>query len=228
MPLLVVIGYGPGNGHAIAQRFGREGWTIALIGRNDDRLNDGVELLATEGTTAHAFVSDASDPAALQSTIANIRDELGPITSIALSAFRPVAVGDVLTADLQDVAHVFDISVTGLLAAVQAALDDLRAADGASVLVVNGALGLHDDNIDAYATSFGGDGVALECSAKTKLVGLLAARLRPDGVYVGEIVINGSVTRAGEGIDPANIADRIWKMTQSRTETHVHIAHTDN
>jgi NADP-dependent 3-hydroxy acid dehydrogenase YdfG len=132
MPLLVVIGYGPGNGHAIAQRFGREGWTIALIGRNEDRLHAGVDQLATEGTTAHAFVSDASDPAALRSTIARIHDELGTITSIALSAFRPVAVGDLLTADIQDVAHVFDISVMGLLAAVQAALHDLRAADGAS------------------------------------------------------------------------------------------------
>lgn len=228
MALLVVIGYGPGNGHAIAQRFGREGWTIALIGRNEDRLHAGVDQLATEGITAHAFVGDAGDPSALRSTIAGIHDRLGTITSIALSAFRPVAVGDLLAADIQDVAHVFDIGVIGLLAAVQAALDDLRAADGASVLVVNGALGLHDDDIDAYATSFGGDGVALECSAKTKLVGLLAARLRPDDVYVGEIVINGTVARSGEGIDPADIADRFWQMAQSRTETHVHIAEPRN
>lgn len=228
MPLLVVIGYGPGNGHAIAQRFGREGWTIALIGRNEDRLHAGVRQLATEDTTAYAFVSDATNPTALRSTVARIHDELGTITSIALSAFRPIAVGDLLTADVQDVAHVFDIGVTGLLTAVQAALDDLRAADGASVLVVNGALGLHDSHIDAYAISFGGDGVALECSAKTKLVGLLAARLRPDDVYVGEIVISGSVTHSGEGIDPADIADRFWQMTQARTETHVHIAESHN
>jgi hypothetical protein len=41
-------------------------------------------------------------------------------------------------------------------------------------------------------------------------------------------VINGSVTRSGDGIDPADIADRFWQMTQSRTETHVQIAETHN
>ena len=54
----------------------------------------------------------------------------------------------------------FDIGVTGLLAAVQAASGDLRAAGTGSVLVVNGALGQHDDALDAFSTTVGGDGVA--------------------------------------------------------------------
>lgn len=122
----------------------------------------------------------------------------------------------------------FDIGVTGLLAAVQAASGDLRAAGTGSVLVVNGALGQHDDALDAFSTTVGGDGVALECAAKTELVGLLAARLRADGVYVGEVVINGSVAGspyAGPtAIDPAEIADRLWSMAAERAEVHVHVA----
>lgn len=228
MPLLVVIGYGPGNGHAIAERFGREGWTIALVGRHTERLQDGVEQLAAVGVTARAFTGDAGDPASLHATLTSIRDDLGPVTAVALTAYRNVVVDDVLAADPGTVAHVFDIGVTGLLTAVQTTLDDLRAADSASVLVVNGALGLQDDTIDEYAVSFGGDGVALECSAKTKLVGLLAARLRAEDIYVGEIVINGSVKGspyAGlTAIDPADIADRLWRMAEERTEVHVHIA----
>lgn len=228
MPLLVVIGYGPGNGHAIAERFGREGWTIALVGRHTERLQDGVEQLAAVGVTARAFTGDAGDPASLCATLTSIRDDLGPVTAVALTAYRNVVVDDVLAADPGTVAHVFDIGVTGLLTAVQTTLDDLRAADSASVLVVNGALGLQDDTIDEYAVSFGGDGVALECSAKTKLVGLLAARLRAEDIYVGEIVINGSVKGspyAGlTAIDPADIADRLWRMAEERTEAHVHIA----
>ena len=228
MPLLVVIGYGPGNGHAIAERFGREGWTIALVGRHAERLHDGVEQLAAVGVTARPFTGDAGDPVSLRATLTSIRGDLGPVTAFALTAYRNVVVDDVLAADPGTVAQVFDIAVTGLLTAVQTTLDDLRAAGSASVLVVNGALGLQDDTIDEYAVSFGGDGVALECSAKTKLVGLLAARLRTEDIYVGEIVINGSVKGspyAGPtAIDPADIADRLWRMAEERTEVHVHIA----
>lgn len=228
MPLLVVIGYGPGNGHAIAERFGREGWTIALVGRHAERLHDGVEQLAAVGVTARPFTGDAGDPVSLRATLTSIRGDLGPVTTVALTAYRNVVVDNVLAADPGTVAHVFDIGVTGLLTAVQTTLDDLRAAGSASVLVVNGALGLQDDTIDEYAVSFGGDGVALECSAKTKLVGLLAARLRTEDIYVGEIVINGSVKgspyASPTAIDPADIADRLWRMAEERTEVHVHIA----
>ncbi|UAJ78968.1 SDR family NAD(P)-dependent oxidoreductase [Leifsonia sp. ZF2019] len=227
MPVLIVIGYGPGNGHAIAHRFGREGWSIALVGRRAERLQAGVAQLEATGVAAHAFVGDAGDPDSLRATLRAIRADLGPVSAVALTAYRNVVVDDVLIADPETVAHVFDIGVAGLLAAVQTTLDDLRTASGA-VLVVNGALGLHDDAIDGYAVSFGGDGVALECSAKTKLVGLLAARLRPEGVYVGEVVINGSVQgspHAGPtAIDPAEIAERLWRMAAERVETHVHIA----
>ncbi|WP_314149670.1 SDR family NAD(P)-dependent oxidoreductase [uncultured Leifsonia sp.] len=227
MPLLVVIGYGPGNGHAIAREFGGRGWSVAIIGRDAGRLDAGVAELGAAGVSARPFVGDASDPASLRSTLERIRSELGPVTALALTAYRSVVVDDVLAGDAERVAHVFDIGVAGLLTAVQATRDDLRAGTGA-VLVVNGALGLQDDAIDAYAVSFGGDGVALECTAKTKLVGLLAARLREEGVYVGEVVINGSVKgspHAGPtAIDPADIARRLWTMAEERTEVHVHIA----
>ncbi|MFB4354263.1 SDR family NAD(P)-dependent oxidoreductase [Microbacterium sp. LS_15] len=227
MSLLVVIGYGPGNGHAIAQRFGAEGWSIALVGRSEDRLRRGVSALTDAGIPAAGFVADAGDTDALRGALSRIRAELGPVSALALTAYRSIEVPDVLDVDPREVGHVFDIGVAGLLAAVQETVDDLRSTGG-SVLVVNGALGQHDDGIDAFAVSFGGDGVALECSAKTKLVGLLAARLRAGGVYVGEVVINGSIQgspHAGStAIDPADVADRLWGMAGARVETHVLIA----
>ena len=115
MPLLVVIGYGPGNGHAIAHRFGREGWSIALIGRRAERLNAGVAHLGAAGVTVRGFVGDAGDPASLRATLQSIRAELGPVSAIALTAYRNVVVDDVLTAPPATVAHVFDIGVAGLL-----------------------------------------------------------------------------------------------------------------
>lgn len=228
MSVLLIVGYGPGNSHAIARRFGAEGYAIALVGRSEERLSRGVAQLAAEGVVACAFVGDASDPVSIRATVGRVRDALGPITSIAFTAYRNVLVSDVLDTDPEIANQIFRIGVTGLLAAVQATLDDLCAAESASVLVVNGALGIHDPAIDRYAISLGGDGVALECAAKSKLVGLLAERLRPEGIYVAEIIINGSIKgspyASTTAIDPADVAAQLWTMVNGRDEVHAHIA----
>ncbi len=57
MPLLVVR-YGPGNAHAIEKRFGAEGYTVALVGRDPDRLRRGADRLVQDGVTAHPYVGD--------------------------------------------------------------------------------------------------------------------------------------------------------------------------
>jgi hypothetical protein len=146
---------------------------------------------------------------------------------VAFCAYRPVEVGDVLTAAPETLDRVFDVSVGGLITVVQSSLADMRESDDASVLVLNGGLGIHDPDIDRAAVSFGGDGVALECAAKSKLAGLLAERLRPEDVFVGELVITGSVKGspyAGPtSIDPVDIADRLWTMARDRTENRAFI-----
>ncbi|MGP3535129.1 SDR family NAD(P)-dependent oxidoreductase [Microbacterium sp. RD1] len=228
MPTLLIVGYGPGNSHALARRFGAEGWSIALVARNEERLRDGAARLRAEGISAHPFRADAADPASLREAVSRVRDQLGPITAAALTAYRNVAVSDVLVAEPEDLGAAMRIGVSGLATLVQASLDDLRAVDDASVLVVNGGLGAPGRDIDRFAVSFDGDGVALESAAKSKLVGLLAERLRGDGIYVGEVVIagtmQGSPYAGPTAIDPAEVADRLWTMAQERTEVRTVLA----
>ena len=62
--------------------------------------------------------------------------------------------------------------------------------------------------------------VGLENAARSKLVGILAERLREFGVYVGEVTIAGSVkgtaTATSTAIDPSAIAETFWSLTQTR------------
>jgi len=70
-------------------------------------------------------------------------------------------------------------------------------------------------------------GVALANAAKNKLAGLLAQRLKRDGVYVGEVMIYGSVkgtpTESGGAIDPSATAEKFWKLYQSRSDLRAEI-----
>ena len=73
-------------------------------------------------------------------------------------------------------------------------------------------------------------GLAVANAAKHKLVALLAEKLEPDGVYVGEVTVNGPVKgtafdKAGWGasthvlIDPASVGEKFWQLYESRAAT---------
>ena len=121
------------------------------------------------------------------------------------------------------------VRLTGLLAAVQAALPDLKANKGA-VLVTNGAFGELDPQVDQYAVSSNNMGLALANAAKHKLVGLLAARLKADDVYVGEVMIAGSIKgtpwAAGNpnAIEQSRVGEVFFTLYDQRTETYARLS----
>ncbi|MEF2976103.1 SDR family NAD(P)-dependent oxidoreductase [Subtercola sp. YIM 133946] len=227
MSVLLIVGYGPGISQAVANRYAGAGYSLGLVARDADKLADAVDRFAADGTTAAGQTADAGDPAALRKAVGRIRADLGPITAVLWTAFRGTEVGNVLEARPEDIEGVFDIGVTGLLACVHEVLDDLKAAPGASILVANGALGENTSELDRVSVFLGGDGVALQNAAKSKLVGLLAERLREFDIYVGEVTIAGSVagtaTESPGAIDPARIADRLWSMAEQRDTTRVRL-----
>jgi NAD(P)-dependent dehydrogenase (short-subunit alcohol dehydrogenase family) len=225
---IVVVGFGPGISTAVAERFGAAGFAVALVARNQERLSTGVAALKAKGIAAVACPADAADPAALRAAIAKARAELGPITVIHWNAYGGEAAGDLITTDPAAARGVFDIAVVGLLAAVQEALPDLKLTAEGAVLVTNGAFGENNPQIDAMATGMKVMGVALANAAKHKLVGLLAERLKGDGVYVGEVMVAGGVKGtawAGDtGIEPSAIADQFWALYQARGEVRARIS----
>lgn len=226
---IVVVGYGPGVSNAVAEKFGAEGFSVALVARNAERLAAGVEALKAKGVAAAAVPADASDPDAIAAAIGNARAALGPITAIHWNAYGAGDAGDLITATPAATRAAFDVAIVGLLAAVQAALPDLKAAGDGAVLVTNGAFGELTPQIDAVAVSLKLMDLAMANAAKHKLVGLLAERLKADGVYVGEVMIAGAVKGTAyadgrPGIDPARIAGEFWRLYQGRGENYARVS----
>lgn len=219
---ILVTGFGPGVSNAVAERFGAEGFAVALVGRTEARLTAAAEALTAKGVRAAAIAADAGDAAAMAAAIRRAREELGPLGVIHWNAYGGAEAGDLLTSEPAAAARLFDIAVVGLLAAVQAALPDLRSAGDGAVLITNGAFGDATPEMDQYAVSLKSMGVALANAAKHKLAGLLSARLKDEGVYVGEVVIAGMVkgtpwAQGGQGIEPSMIADQFWALYQGRS-----------
>ena len=218
---IVVVGFGPGVSTAVAEKFGAEGFSVALVARSEARLAAGVRALRGKGVTAAAFQADAGDPAAIRAAIARARAELGPTTAIHWNAYSGGDAGDLITADAAATRGVFDVAVVGLLQAVQEALPDLKAAGDGAVLVTNGAFGELGAPMDGFAVTLKSMGLAVANAAKHKLVGLLAERLKDEGVFVGEVMIAGAVKgtasdTGGRAIEGRLIADKFWELYRAR------------
>lgn len=217
---ILVCGYGPGISNAVAERFGAEGFQVALAARNGDRLASGVKALEAKGIRAAGFPTDLADPTAARALPGKVREKLGPVTVVEWNPYS-VGAGDLLAADPAEIRGALDIAVISLLAVVRGALPDLKQQKDAGVLIINGGFGYADPQVDAAGVQFNAMGLSVANAAKHKLAGLLAKKLQPDGVYVGEAMVMGTVKGTaydtGQGtIAPSKVADKLWDLYRAR------------
>ena len=222
---LIVCGHGPGISDAVARRFGKEGFQVALVARNEERLTKAAAALAEQGITAKAFPCDLGDAKAVRKMVGDVRSALGPITTIHYNAYAGGA-GDLLSCDTDELHKVLAVSVDGLIVTVQEALADLESQDKSAVLVTGGGFAFYDPNVDAMAVQFNAMGLAIAKAAQHKAVGLLTKRLSANDIYVGEVVVLGMVKGTafdcGQAtLDAADIADQFWTLHESRSPSSV-------
>ena len=66
MSKTIVVGFGPGISNAVAEKFGAEGFSVALVARNEERLAAGVSALKAKGVATAAFPANAGDSASIR------------------------------------------------------------------------------------------------------------------------------------------------------------------
>src|SRR4028119_107666 len=72
-----VLGVGPGLGAAVARRFAREGFAVALMARREESVAGGREEIEGAGGTALPVSTDATDPASVAAAFDEVRSSLG-------------------------------------------------------------------------------------------------------------------------------------------------------
>jgi NAD(P)-dependent dehydrogenase (short-subunit alcohol dehydrogenase family) len=138
---IMIIGAGPGIAQAVARRFGREGWSVVLTGRNADRLATLTAELTAERFTAYAIVADATDPSALRAAVTKADALTGGLTVVHFNA-GVVRNQDLFSMTDAEIASDLAIDVTAGLHTIRAATE-LFGARGGTILVTGGGLGIH-------------------------------------------------------------------------------------
>ncbi|MDQ8934480.1 SDR family NAD(P)-dependent oxidoreductase [Acinetobacter rudis] len=215
---LVIFGYGLGISRSVAIRFGQEGFELAIVARDKRRLKDAVSELKEFGIKAHAFNADLSDLNNIPSLIDDIRNKLGSIQNILWNAFQDDH-GDLIELDPSSLTQAMHLRVSSYIAVVQTCLKDLEINKG-SVLSTNGMMALDRPEANVFAIDYAS--LAIAATAQYKTTNILVHTLMPQGIFVGQIIVNGfvqgtaGVQNSPENIEPEAVANKFWELFQHK------------
>ncbi len=213
MTTLAIIGAGKGLGAAVARRFGKEGFAVALISRHQGRLDALASELEADGVQARGFTADVRDPQSIAAALEKATETLGPIEVLQYSPLpqkdfmRPV-----LETTPADLVGPVEFSIYGPVAAVHQVVPGMRfLPEGSkpSILFVNGGSAVKPGrNVTGTSIAFAG---------QKAYVDLLHEVLGEEDIYVGQLIIGGAIVEGDDEKDPAVLAERIWTLHEERS-----------
>jgi NAD(P)-dependent dehydrogenase (short-subunit alcohol dehydrogenase family) len=210
IPVALVTGVGPGTGAAIARRFSRGGYAVAMLARNRNRLDE----LAREIPNARAYPCDVTDEAALDAAITAVRADLGAPKVLIHNAVGG-AFGNFMEIEPEVLNRNFQVNTMALLYLARRLAPAMVAAKEGAIIASGNTSALRGK--PAFA------GFAPTKAAQRILAESIARELGPKGVHVAYVLIDAVIdlewTRKRFAdkpdeffITPAAIADEIWHV----------------
>jgi NADP-dependent 3-hydroxy acid dehydrogenase YdfG len=223
---IAVFGAGPGMGRSVARRFGREGFKVAMVSRNQQRLDAFAAELAGDGIEAAGFAADFGDRDVLPGVIERITARFGPVDVLEyapagldwLSRQVPVREADVASFEFP-----LDLLLRTPVTLINEVLPGMIARGDGAVL-----FGLAVGASRPYPQI--GNVCAIAHAARAYLQAL-HLDLAGTGVYAGLVQVAGLVADSDAAtfvtenwdpstlptpLDPADLAEALWDLYLKR------------
>jgi NADP-dependent 3-hydroxy acid dehydrogenase YdfG len=215
MPVIAIVGAGPGLGLAIARRFGREGFKVALISRAQSRLDALAAELAADGIEAAGFAGDILDRPSLRAALAAAAERFGGIDVLEYSPAPRDAPADLERADVtqvtvENIQPQVEYYVYGGVTAAQAVLPGMLERGSGTLLFTTGASSL------LAFPQMGNIGIG--SAGLRNYVLALNAALADKGVYAAHVPLATWIGSGGPETQPDTIAAIYWELYTSRDQ----------
>jgi NAD(P)-dependent dehydrogenase (short-subunit alcohol dehydrogenase family) len=205
-PSLLVTGGGRGIGRAVALRFAREGWGVAVMARSKSELAETAALVAKAGGKALAIEGDVSKEADGETAVKRTEETFGGIDVLVNNAglFKVKAAHETSTELWR---QILETNLSGPFFVTRAVIRGMLARKRGRAIV----------NVSSEAGKKGFAGSGAYCASKYGLCGFgdaIREELRPAGIRVINVLPGQVDTKAwdGCGLDLDRIGLRRDKM----------------
>jgi NAD(P)-dependent dehydrogenase (short-subunit alcohol dehydrogenase family) len=187
---VLVAGVGPGLGLALAMRFAREGYRVAMLARSRDRL---ASIAAKDPDRLVAMGCDVTDPAQVDAAFDNTERQLGPLACAIFNAgaYRPGSILDIAPSDFE---HCWRVGAFAGFLVGQAAARRMADRGSGTILFTGATASLRGS---ANFVNLASPKFALRAIAQS-----IARELGPRGIHVAHVIIDGQVGGTDDGNRP--------------------------
>ncbi len=201
--LITIIGAGQGISHGVAEKFGKEGFQVALIARTETKLQEQVKQLEQNGISATYSVADVADPKSLKSALLSIKEQNGHAEVILYNA-AAVSVVDILEQSWENIKSQMDINVGGYFNLMKMVLPYCLQENRGKLFVTGGGLALGGD--DQWTS------LSVGKAALRNLVQAFQKKSHATNVHIAQLTVCGYVNPADEKYSPKAISEQYWKL----------------
>ncbi len=216
-PVCVIVGVGPGNGAAFADRFAKEGYTLVLLARSHEFINE----LASKIENTYAYECDVTNSDSIQLVFDQIKQELGEIDTVIYNAGSG-SWGDIEKIKAEEFELNWRVNALGLLLVSQQVIPMMKKNGRGNIIIIG-----------ATASKRGGIQTAAFAPAKAaqrSLAESMAKHLWPLGIHIALIIIDGIIdlpkTRERMSdkpdsffVKPEDVASTVYLLAQQSSST---------
>ena len=201
--LITIIGAGPGISHGVAEKFGSEGFKVALVARNEKKLQEQVAELSKVGIEATYAVGDVADEQSLKNALLSIKEKEGHAEVILYNA-AALSVVDILDQSWETIQSQMKVNAGGYFNLMKMVLPYCIQENKGKLFVTGGGFALQGD--PQYTS------LTVGKAALRNLVQAFQKRVEGTAIHIAQLTVCDFVNEADEKYNPHAIAEQYWKL----------------
>lgn len=200
---IVIFGVGTGLSRSVANLFGEKGFSVLLVARNEEKLQNETKLLQDKGISVAYRVADVSDGQEMFSVLTEIKRPETLPDVILFNAFANMS-GGFADETWDNLKKELDVNVGGAFHILKEMLPMYQEVGKGSLFFTGGGFGITP--VPDYL------GISIGKAALRNMVQAAATQMNGTGVHVATVTVMGFIGGEDPKYAPDRIAEEYWKL----------------
>lgn len=209
---IFVLGAGRGCGNSVAEKFGENGFKVALMARNEAHLKEYEEEFKGKGIEVYTKTADASKPYSVTKAFDELKDEHGVPDVLFYNVGITIPDSEVKVKDVDLLMSRYMTDTASAYHAVMQVLGEEFSSKNGAVLITGGGLAMYP--MYEYLP------LSMDKAALRAMCLAMHEELKKQNVFLGTVTVT-DVIAPGEKCDPKLLAEDFWKLYTERDKCEI-------